>query len=147
MTDGALRIAELGPLREDQWAELIDGESDPFDSDPALTFRPKERHVALVDHDGAMVACAGLTCAAMTVGAEHIEVVGIGGVIVRADRRGGGLARRLMEAALRRAAALGPPFALLFCRSDRAGLYRRAGFEAVSGAVVVDQPGAAADTA
>ena len=58
-------------------------------------------------------------------GGETFDVVGFGGVIVTRTRRGQGLARRVMEAAIARAAELGPERGLLFCRPDRAGLYTK----------------------
>jgi hypothetical protein len=45
----------------------------------------------------------------------------------------------VVQAALARAADLGPAFALLFCHDDRAGLYRKLGFTTVSAAVSVQQ--------
>jgi predicted N-acetyltransferase YhbS len=68
-------------------------------------------------------------------------VVGLGGVIVKAEQRGRGLARQLLRAALRKARSLGPAFAILFCHEDRADLYRKLGFAEVSDEVVVRQPG------
>lgn len=85
------------------------------------------------------MACAGITVAEAQVNVERFQVLGIGGVIVRAPFRGRGLARRVVEAALETGRALGPPFALLFCLEDRAGLYRRLGFTEVDGDVLVSQ--------
>src|ERR1039458_2304244 len=65
---------------------------------------------------------------------------GFGGVIVRADHRGRGLAREVAQAALAKARTLGPAFALLFCHEDRAGLYRKLGFAEIISEVVVKQP-------
>jgi len=75
------------------------------------------------------------------VSGARFEVVGIGGVIVVAARRGQGLARQVLEHALERAAAMGPSFALLFCHADRAGLYERLGFGVIEAPVMVGQGG------
>ena len=74
--------------------------------------------------------------------AECIPVVGLGGVIVLAAHRGRGLAREVVEAALVRARALGPEFAMLFCLADRRGLYAKLGFAVVDAEVHVEQPDA-----
>ena len=70
---------------------------------------------------------------------ETFDVVGFGGVIVTRTRRGQGLARRVMEAAIARAAELGPERGLLFCRPDRAGLYAGLGFVKLDVPVEVGQ--------
>jgi predicted N-acetyltransferase YhbS len=137
----AVEVVEFGLLTDAQRAQLEGGEHDPFDAaGVALEFRAKERHVGLAQ-DGALVASTGLTRAQVAVGAQRFEVVGIGGVIVTAARRGEGLARRVLEEALARARAAGPPFALLFCHADRAGLYERLGFATIEDAITVEQPG------
>jgi hypothetical protein len=71
---------------------------------------------------------------------QRFSVVGFGGVIVRADHRGRGLAREIVQAALAKARTLGPAFALLFSHEDRAGLYRKLGFAEIISEVVVKQP-------
>jgi predicted N-acetyltransferase YhbS len=75
------------------------------------------------------------------VAGEQFDVVGFGGVIVTRKRRGQGLARRVMEAAIADAAELGPERGLLFCRPDRAGLYTKLGFANVDAPVEVGQTG------
>ena len=47
----------------------------------------------------------------------------------------------MLEAALAKAATLGPEFIVLFCHEDRMGLYRRLGFEDVHTDVLVDYHG------
>jgi predicted N-acetyltransferase YhbS len=139
-----LELIEFGDLTAEQLAELERGDDDPFDSGRltrALTWRPKDRHVALRGEDGRLVASVGLLLAEVNAG-DHlgVPVVGIGGVIVAAARRGEGLGSRVIEAALRRAERLGPYIAMLFCYEDRAGLYRRHGFSEVPPPVRVHQP-------
>jgi GNAT superfamily N-acetyltransferase len=136
-----VEVVEFGMLTDAQRAQLEGDEHDPFDAaGVALEFRTKERHVGLAEN-GALVASTGLTRAPVEVGAERFEVVGIGGVIVTAPRRGEGLARRVLEEALARARAAGPRFALLFCHADRSGLYERLGFATIEDPVTVEQPG------
>lgn len=131
---------EFGPLTAAQKRELEGDEEDPFDAAGiTLTYRAKERHVALRDEDGSLVASTGMVEVEVEAQGNRFPVVGLGGVIVRAPYRGRGLARQVVEAALTRATALGPPFALLFCHEDRAGLYRKLGFAEVRDKVTVEQ--------
>jgi predicted N-acetyltransferase YhbS len=137
-----MELVDLGPLTDGQRAELEGGEDDPFDgAGVSLLFRPKDRHVAMRDSDGRLVASAGLTVAEVEVGGERVSVVGLGGVIVNADHRGRGLARQIIEEALARARTMGPPFVILFCHVDRVGLYARLGFVEIEHPVSVQQPG------
>jgi len=136
-----MEMVELGPLTAEQKAELEGDELDPFgETGVTLRYRPKERHFALADDDGRLVASAGTVVVDVEVGAEPFPVVGIGGVIVRAPYRGRGLARRVVEAALDRARAAGPARAMLFCHADRMGLYERLGFAEITAPVSVQQP-------
>lgn len=140
-----LELVEFGDLTDAGRAQLEGDEVDPFDAaDGTLVFRPKERHLALRDPAGRLVAAAGLTGAEVQVGEAHFAVVGLGGVIVNAQHRGQGLARRVVEAALKRARTMGPDFMVLFCHPDRAGLYDRLGFIRIEGTVLVQQPSGAA---
>ncbi|MGO9888713.1 MAG: GNAT family N-acetyltransferase [Solirubrobacteraceae bacterium] len=100
----------------------------------------KQQHVALSDERGRLVASAGMVVVEVEVADERFEVVGLGGVIVNADHRGRGLARTVVNAAITKAAMLGPRFMLLFCHPDRAGLYDRLGFNQVEPPVHVQQP-------
>jgi predicted N-acetyltransferase YhbS len=97
--------------------------------------------VALRDDDGRLIASAGLLTADVEVGDVLFPVVGLGGVIVNRAHRGRGLSLCVVEAALAKAATLGPQFVVLFCHEDRMGLYRRFGFEDVHTAVLVDHDG------
>jgi predicted N-acetyltransferase YhbS len=122
-------------------ADLEGDELDPFDvAGVTLQFRAKERHVALEDDRGRLVASTGMVITEVEVAGQRFPVVGIGGVIVNASHRGRGLARQVVEAALARAAELGPSFAMLFCLPDRAGLYRRLAFTEIVDEVRVRQP-------
>lgn len=137
-----MEIVEFGWLTADQRRELEGGERDPFDAaGVSLRYRPKERHVALRDERGRLVASTGLVIADVEVEGERFPVVGVGGVIVEAGHRGRGLGREVVEAALAKARTLGPRFALLFCHESRAGLYRKVGFARVTAGVSVQQDG------
>jgi predicted GNAT family N-acyltransferase len=137
-----VELVEFGALTESQRAELEGDEEDPFDTrGTQLWWRAKDRHVALQDPDGRLIASAGLVLAEIQVDDGGVTpVVGIGGVIVAARCRGRGLANRIIDEALRRASTLGPPLALLFCHRDRAGLYERHRFAEITPPVIVQQP-------
>jgi predicted N-acetyltransferase YhbS len=136
-----VELIEFGELTPQKRDELQGRETDPFDiGEVTVQFRGKDRHVALVDADGTAVASTGWVLAHAQVGDERFAVAGIGGVIVRPEFRGRGLARQVVEAAIDRVRALETPFALLFCRPDRTGLYRRLNFTPVTGQVLVKQP-------
>lgn len=137
-----MEVVEYGPLTDEQRAELEDGEEHPFGTEGAeLVWRPKERHVMLRDDEGRLLASTGLLVVEVSVGdGEPFEVVGVGGVFVTRGQRGRGLARVVVEAALQRAAQMGPALAMLFCRDGVDGLYRKLGFEFVEPPVHVLQP-------
>ena len=105
-----------------------------------LHYRRKERHVGLVDETGRLIASTGMLIVDAEVDGARFEVVGLGGVIVTAANRGRGLGRAVLEAALQKAASLGPDFAILFCYANRSGLYRKLGFSEVTADVLVKQP-------
>ena len=76
----------------------------------------------------------GLTLADVEIGEHRFQVVGVGGVIVTRSRRGQGLLRPVLEAALAR--DLGPDHAMLFCTAENAPIYARFGFERIDAPVV-----------
>ena len=135
-----LELVELdGDHSEAERTALHDGEENPFESSHlGIAWEDHERRLVIRD-DGRMIASAGLVVAPVQVAGETFDVVGFGGVIVTRTRRGQGLARRVMEAAIARAAELGPERGLLFCRPDRAGLYTGLGFVELAGPVDVGQ--------
>lgn len=138
-----MELIEFETLSPEREAELEGDEADPWgiaEFGSSLIFQPKHRHVALVEADGSLVACAGFVIAEAQVAEARFSVVGLGGVIVRAPFRGKGLAREIVEAALTKGRRLGPPFAVLFCLESRMGLYRRLDFTEVTGEVRVKQP-------
>ena len=137
-----LELVELeGDHTEAERAELHDGEENAFESiHLGIEWEDHERRLVVRD-DGRLIACAGLIVAPVEVAGEAFDVAGFGGVIVTRTRRGQGLARRVMEAAIADAAELGPERGLLFCRPDRAGLYTKLGFAQVDAPVEVGQTG------
>jgi predicted N-acetyltransferase YhbS len=140
--DPGVDVIEFRQLDEQRRAELEGDEEDPFDAvGSTLTWRRKERHVALRRPDGRLVASAGLLLAEVQIDdGAPIAVVGVGGVLVSEPQRGQGLADRVIREALARAAAMGPAVAILFCHPDRAGLYVRHGFSELPPPVMVEQP-------
>ena len=70
----------------------------------------------------------------MVVETDHGEVVGVGGVIVNRDHRDQGQLRPVLDAALERAATLGPDTAMLFCAEWNVALYAHFGFVEIDGA-------------
>jgi predicted GNAT family N-acyltransferase len=138
-----MEVLELGPLSERDWDEVLDSEREPFGPQGAqLTWRRKERHIALRAPDGRLVATAGALVADVVVeGAGRFDVVGVGTVMVTRRLRGTGLMPQVFEPLLRLAERMGPDRAMLFCLPELVGLYRRFGFAEITGPVYADQPG------
>ena len=137
---GRLRLFELdGDHTDAERAELHDGEENAFESlHLGLVWDDHDRRIVVMDR-GTMIASAGLIVAEARAGDTNLPVVGFGGVIVTRSRRGEGLAHRVIEAAIERAATLGPAHGLLFCRPDRGGLYTKLGFAKIGAPVTVGQ--------
>jgi predicted N-acetyltransferase YhbS len=127
-----------------QWSALQGDDPHPWGSSEAeaLEWAEKRHHVGVEADDGGLLAVAGAVVADVAVaGAEPFPVVGIGGVIVRPDQRGRGLARLVVEAILEVAHRLGPERAMLFCREPLVALYERFDFRTIDGPVGAAQPG------
>ena len=136
-----MELVEFGRLTEEQRRELEGDEEDPWDAGGStLHFQPKHQHVALRDDRGKLVASAGMVVVDVEVSGRRFRVVGLGGVIVNQHHRGRGYARQVVTAALALAEGLGPDFMLLFCHTDRVGLYRKLGFAEVEFETTVEQP-------
>jgi GNAT superfamily N-acetyltransferase len=141
-----MEVVEFGALTPELRAELEGDEPDPFEAEGIpMQFVEKQRHVALRNSDGRLVASTGMVVVEVEVAGERFPIVGFGGVIVSAPHRGQGLGRGVVQAALARAQSMGPAFVLLFCHSSRAGLYRRLDFVRVTSPVSVEQPGGTAE--
>jgi predicted N-acetyltransferase YhbS len=141
--DEPMELIEFGMLTTELRTELEGDERDPWDAGrvPPMRWRPKHQHLAVRGEDGKLVASAGLLVVDVEVGGTRFPVVGLGGVIVNAAYRGQGLSLRVIEAALARAATLGPDFVVLFCHADRIGLYTRFGFQDIAAEVLVENGG------
>lgn len=113
-------------------AEMIIGdEVDPFQGPAEIDeWMPKTEHF-VIRREGMLLGHVGLVESVADIGDEEVPVVGFGGVIVARAWRGKGLARALIAAATCRAREMGPDFALLFCRGDRAGIYIKLGWIAL----------------
>jgi predicted N-acetyltransferase YhbS len=134
-----MELVELAGMTPEGRAQLAAGEAHPFGIND-LRWRESDRYLALRD-EGALVAAAGLVIAIVESGHDAFDVVGVGGVIVARPRRGSGLMRRVMDAAMARAEQLGPAFAMLFCSFANARRYARFGFREIAAPVTADQPG------
>ena len=134
-----MQLVELPGMTPEGRAELAAGEANPFGVND-LQWRESDTYLALRD-DGKLVAAAGLVVATVEANEEAFDVVGVGGVIVARPRRGQGLMRRVMDAALARAERLGPDFAMLFCSFANSRRYARFGFREIASGCTADQPG------
>lgn len=130
---------ELPGMTLEGRAELAAGEAHPFGTND-LRWRESDRYLALRE-DGKLVAAAGLVVATVEAAGTAFDVIGVGGVIVARPRRGTGLMRRVMDAAMARAEQLGPAFAMLFCSFANSRRYARFGFREIAATVTADQPG------
>ncbi len=136
------RIEQTGMLSRELWDALIADENDPFGmGDDRTEWRRKEHFTLLYDADRP-IAAAGL----VVVETDHGETVGVGGVIVTRDYRDQGHLRPVLDAALERAATLGPDTAMLFTAEWNVSLYAHFGFIEITAPVTVDQPGGPMET-
>ena len=136
-----MEFVELDALSEQDWADVVAGEQQPYGPDGAqFAWRAKDRHFALRADDGRPVALAGLVAVALEVGHVGLEVVGLGGVIVTRSQRGRGLMAQVVAPTLAIAARMGPGHAMLFCRPQLVPIYGRLGFEEIAAAVAAEQP-------
>jgi GNAT superfamily N-acetyltransferase len=137
-----MQLVELAALSEQDWAELIAGEKEPWGAaGEALQWRDKDRHVGLRRLDGRMAAAGGAVIVEVDVeGADRFDVVGVGGVFVTRSVRGRGLSGRLLEMLLGLAETMGPERAMLLCRPELVTLYGRHGFTEITAPVWADQP-------
>ncbi len=143
MNDDQITVPRLVvPLDDYAPAEIFGDDPDPFQvAVHGMVWRPKDIHFGIhAEPGGRLAAHAGLVLLPVSIDGDRTELVGLGGVAVAADRRGHGLARAVVDGALVHARTLGPEFAILFCRPDKAELYARLGWRPVAGPVEVDQP-------
>ena len=137
-----MEAIELPGVSSEQWRAIQGEEANPWGGEAEeLSWAEKQRHVGVRGEDGELLAMAGALVAEVSVeGGEPFGVVGIGGVIVRRDMRGRGLARLVVEAILDVGRGLGPAHAMLFCREPLVALYERFGFHTIAAPVSAAQP-------
>lgn len=137
-----MELLELDQVSTCQWEQLIAGEREPWGGvAEGLTWQPKQRHLALAEADGRLIALAGLLRTEVErAGGARFPVVGVGSVFVNSRSRGRGLARRLLEALLELAGEVGPEHAMLFCRPQLMSFYASLGFAEILSPVTVGQP-------
>jgi predicted GNAT family N-acyltransferase len=133
-----MELVELRGLTRQDRADLAAGEANPFGVND-VRWRESDVYFALRDDDR-LVAAAGLVVAEVEAG-RVFEVAGVGGVIVARPRRGEGLMRRVLDAALEHAPSLGPDYAMLFCSRANSLRYARFGFRPIGATVTAEQPG------
>jgi GNAT superfamily N-acetyltransferase len=136
-----VQAIELANVDSGQWRALQGDEPHPWGGEAeALAWVPKTDYVGIPGEDGELLAMAAVLVAEVTAGEEAFSVAGVGGVIVRPDMRGRGLARLVVEAILEVAERLGPERAMLFCREPLVAMYERFGFQRVDVPVTAAQP-------
>jgi predicted GNAT family N-acyltransferase len=139
-------VVALERVTEQQWDELIAGESEPWGGGIAerLSWREKTRNVGIRARDGRLLAVAGTVRSDVQVaGGARFEVLGVGGVFVARNARGGGLVARLLDVLLAIPPEAGPDRAMLFCRPQLVGMYRKFDFREITDPVWAEQPAGA----
>jgi GNAT superfamily N-acetyltransferase len=131
-------LPEFGP---DDYAQIVDGEPDPFGTDQlGISWREKSAHLGLA-HDGRLIAhAAWVRTRARTTTGTPVGVVGLGSVLVHRKHRGAGVGRQLVSGAMTRMGELDTPVGMLFCRTPRVPFYESLGWHPVDATVTVDQP-------
>lgn len=142
MESAQMEIVELGRLSMRDWAQLVEGEHDPFGETCAgFEFRPKDHHIAIRGGDGTLLAAGGWSLVDVAVdGYGRFEVIGVGALIVRQDVRGSGLAQPIMERMRERIALTGVDRRLLLCEPRLEPLYTRWGYLPIADPVWIEQP-------
>jgi GNAT superfamily N-acetyltransferase len=137
-----VRLVELDRITDDDWRQVIAGESEPWGGiGEALRWRERSHNLGLRNDAGNLVALAGLVLAEVRVAdTPPLQIAGIGGVIVTRGARGRGLARVLIERLLQIAYQLGVERAMLFCSPANIGLYTKFGFQLIEEPVWAAQP-------
>jgi GNAT superfamily N-acetyltransferase len=138
----AVQAIELSGVDSDQWRALQGDDPHPWGGEAeTLEWAEKRHHVGVPGEHGELLALAGALIADVRIDArETFPVVGIGGVIVRPEMRGRGLARLVVESILEVARRLGPGRAMLFCRRPLVSMYERFGFVLIEAPVSAEQP-------
>jgi predicted N-acetyltransferase YhbS len=129
---GFVRALALDRVSEEDWLQLIAGESQPWGGiGEELSWRDQTHNLGLRDDAGKLIAVAGLGLVEVRVADASLQVVGIGGVFVTRAARGRGLARVVIECALEAASELDAEYAMLFCLPANTSLYAKFGFQLI----------------
>jgi GNAT superfamily N-acetyltransferase len=131
----------LDSVTSADWAQIVGDEKNPWGNlGEELEWGDKDQHVTSRDERGQARGMAGSLIAKVRAGdAEPFDVLGIGGVFVRASDRGQGLAGELLERVLEAGRERGPQWAMLFCREPLTALYRKHGFARIEAPVWAEQ--------
>lgn len=134
-----VEVIDLPDFGPDDYAAVVDGETDPFQTDHlAIEWERKTGHVG-VRQDGTLIGCAGWVPTQVEVAGRTIDGVGLGGVIVHRRYRGTGVGGPLVVGAMARMGAVGRPLGLLFCLPQRVRFYESLDWQVVDHPVTVDQ--------
>jgi predicted GNAT family N-acyltransferase len=138
-----MSTVQIDMVTSADWAQLVGSEAEPWGAvGETLAWCEKDQHVTSRDADGRLRGVAGSALVDVQIAArEPFKVLGIGGVFVRADQRGRGLARELLERLLESGREREADRAMLFCRDPLMALYEKFGFQAIEDSVWADQPG------
>jgi len=83
----------------------------------------------LIEDEDSVIAHAGIVERQILVGRQRVWIAGVQNVYVLPDRRGTGLFREVMSAALEEARSRGLEFGLLFCSPEIGRKYARQGWQ------------------
>ena len=136
------QIVEFGRLSMRDWAQLVQGEPEPFGATCAgFEFQAKQRHVGARDADGALLAACGWSRVEVEVdGHGRFEAIGMGALIVRRDHRGSGLATPVMTRVRELVDQTGVARGMLLCEPHLEPLYLGRGYRPIEEPVWVAQP-------
>jgi GNAT superfamily N-acetyltransferase len=142
MDSAQMQIVELGRLSMRDWADLVDGEHEPFgEACAGFEFRPKDHHVGIRDREGRLLGAGGWSRVEVEVdGHGRFPVIGVGALIVRRELRGSGLATPIIEGLRERVAETGVTRRMLLCDAHLVALYTRWAYRPIEDPVWVDQP-------
>lgn len=134
---------QVGSVTSEDWRSLIGDDPEPWGhTGENLVWGDKDQAVTARDDDGRLCGTASSVIVPVRVaGGDPFDVLGIGGVFVRADQRGCGLAHELLERLLELGRERPCDRAMLFCREGLMGLYAGFGFAAIEDEVWAEQPG------
>ena len=136
-----MQLVDLGDCGPGDFAEIVDGETDPYGTDHlGIVWRDKSGHIGLSE-EGRLIGHAGwVPVQVQGTNGQVVDVLGLGGVMVHREFRGKGAGRQVVLGAMRRMVDLGGSIGMLFCRSERLRFYERMGWFPIDKTVTADQP-------